>query len=195
MREIPLSRIPVFLTTTVFCRGDFRGRRPNLRRLANEGPQGPVGRKEVQSGPRRQRKGMARPLIPGVIPSRHINTRALFRTKRPHQTIPGEAANRASTSQAPRPDSEAGTNTRRPPGAPPIEDADKLSATHSEVESSMNHRRRRTVLRDACFSQEALDAFNSGDAYLRAAQNGLARATEQYVKDIRVSNFNSYICQ
>ena len=50
----------------------------------------------------------------------------------------------------------------------------------------MNHRRRRTVLRDACFSQEALDAFNSGDAYLRAAQNGLTRAMEQYVKDIRV---------
>ena len=44
-----------------------------------------------------------------------------------------------------------------------------------------------TVLHDACFSQEALDAFNTGDACLRAAQNGLARATEQYVKDIRVS--------
>ena len=49
-------------------------------------------------------------------------------------------------------------NTRRAPGAPPTEDADKLSATNSEVESAMNHRRRRTVLRDACFSQEALDA-------------------------------------
>ena len=59
----------------------------------------------------------------------------------------------------------------------------------------MNHRRRRTVLRDACFSQEALDAFNSGEAYLRAAQNGLARATDQYVKDVRVRKFwlNIYI--
>ena len=59
----------------------------------------------------------------------------------------------------------------------------------------MNDNRRRTVLRDACFSQEALDAFNLGDAYLRAAQNGLARATEQYVKDIRVRIFlvNIYI--
>ena len=57
----------------------------------------------------------------------------------------------------------------------------------------MNHRRRRTVLRDACFSQEALDVFNSGDAYLRATQNGLARATEQYVKDIRVRKFWSNI--
>ena len=137
----------------------------------------------------------APPYSPGVIPSRHINARALFRTKRPHRTISGEAANRASTSQAPKPGLEAEANTRHAPDAPPTEDADRLSATNSEVESAMNHRRRRTVLRDACFSQEALDAFNSGDAYLRAAQNGLARATEQYVKDIRVSKSDGYICE
>ena len=148
-----------------------------------------MGRKEVQSGPRRQRKGMARPLIPGVIPSRHIDTRAFFRTKRPRRTIPGEAANRASTSQAPKPGPEAEASARRAPDAPPTEDVDGLSATNSEVESAMNHRRRRTILRDTCFSQGALDAFNSGDAHLRAAQNGLARATEQYVKDIRVRKF------
>ena len=145
-----------------------------------------MGRKEVQPGPRRQRKGMARPLIPGVIPSRHINTRSLFRTKRPCRTISGEAANRASTSQAPKPGPEAEANTRRAPDAPPTEDVDRLSATNSEVESALNHRRRRTILRDACFSQEVLDAFKSGDAYLHAAQNGLTRAMEQYVKDIRV---------
>ena len=148
-----------------------------------------MGRKEVQSGPRRQCKGMARPLILGVIPSRHINTRALFRTKRPRWTISGEAANRASTSQAPKPGPEAEADTRRAPDAPPTENVDGLSATNSEVESAMNHRHRRTILRDACFSQEALDAFNSVDAYLRAAQNGLARATEQYVKDIQVRKF------
>ena len=72
------------------------------------------------------------------------------------------------------------------PDVPPKEDADRLSATNSKMESAMNHRRRRSVLRDACFSPEAFDAFNSGDAYIRAAQNGLARATNQYVKDIRV---------
>ena len=88
-----------------------------------------------------------------------------------------------------------GTSTRRAPGAPPTEDTDRLSATHFEVESAMNHRRCRTVLRDVCFSQEALDAFNSGDAYLRAAQNGLAKATEQYVKDIWVRKFDDYIYQ
>ena len=73
------------------------------------------------------------------------------------------------------------------PDNPPTEDADILSATNSEVESAMNHRRRRAVLRDACFSPEAFDAFNSGEAYLCAAQDGLARATDQYVKDVRVS--------
>ena len=132
---------------------------------------------------------MARPLIPGVIPSRNIDTRALFRIKRPCRTISGEAANRASTSQAPKPGPGAKVNARRVPDVPPTEDADGLSATNSEVESAMNHRRHWIILRDACFSREALDAFNSGDAYLRATQNGLARATEQYVKDIRVRKF------
>ena len=97
--------------------------------------------------------------------------------------------------QGSRPGSEAETDTGRALGAPPTKDADGLSATNSEVESALNHRRRRTVLRDACFSPEALDAFNTGDAYLRAAQNGLARAMEQYVKDIQVSKIEGYICQ
>ena len=121
------------------------------------------------------------------MPSRHTNAHALFRKKSARRTI--------STGQASRPGPEAEADTGHASGVPPTEDADWLSATNSEVESAMNHRRRRTVLRDACFSQEALDAFNTGDAYLRAAQNGLARATEQYVKDIRVRKFDGYICQ
>ena len=59
----------------------------------------------------------------------------------------------------------------------------------------MNHRRRRAVLRDACFSPEAFGAFNSGEAYLRVAQDGLARATDQYVKDVRVSKSDDYMYQ
>ena len=81
------------------------------------------------------------------------------------------------------------------PDAPPTEDADGLSATNSEVESAMNHKHRRAILCDACFSPEAFDAFNSGDAYIRAAQNGLARATDQYVRDIRVSKSDDYMYQ
>ena len=107
----------------------------------------------------------------------------------------GDVADHASTSRAPGPDIEAEANTGRTPDAPPTEDADRLSATNSEVESAMNHRRRRAVLRDACFSPEAFDAFNSGEAYLRAAQNGLARATDQYVKDVRVSKSDDYMYQ
>ena len=111
------------------------------------------------------------------------------------RTISREVANHASTSRAPGPDIEAEANTGRTLDGPPMEDADRLSATNSEVESAMNHRRRRAVLRDACFSQEAFDAFNSGDAYIRAAQNGLARATDQYVKDIQVRKSDNYVYQ
>src|SRR4051794_28429200 len=140
---------------------------------------------------------MVRHLIPRYHSQRHTNAHALFRKKIARRTISGEVANRASTNQAPKLGPEAEANMRRVPDAPPTKDADRLSATNSEVESAMIHRRRRTVLRDACFSREALDAFNSGDAYLRAAQDGLAKATEQYVKDIRVRKFwlNIYICQ
>ena len=107
----------------------------------------------------------------------------------------GEVANQASASHAPSRGPEVEANTRQEPDAPSTEDADRLSATRSEVESAMDHRRHRTVLCDACFSPEALSAFNVGDTHLRAARDGLTRATEQYVKDIRVRNFNSYICQ
>ena len=107
----------------------------------------------------------------------------------------GEAADHASTSWAPGPDIEAEADMGRTPDTPLTEDADRLSATNSEVESAMNHRHRQAVLRDACFSPEAFDAFNSGDAYLCAAQNGLARGTDQYVRDVRVSKSDNYMYQ
>ena len=109
--------------------------------------------------------------------------------KNARRTVSGEPAGHASTSRTPKPDSGAEANAATTLDGPPIEDADTMSAMNSEVESAMNHRRRQAVLHGTCFLQEAFDAFNSGDAYIRAAQNGLARATEQYVKDIRVRNF------
>ena len=115
--------------------------------------------------------------------------------KNARRAISGEVADHASTSRAPGPDIEAKADMGRTPDTPPIEDADRLSATNSEVESAMNHRRRRAVLLDACFSPEAFDAFNFGDMYLRAAQNGLARATDQYVRDVRVSKSDDYMYQ
>ena len=115
--------------------------------------------------------------------------------KNARRTITGEPAGHASSSRAPEPDSEADANVGTTPNVPPTEGADRLSATNSEVESAMNHRRRRAILRDPGFSEEAFDAFNSGDAYIRAAQNGLARATYQYVKDIRVRISDNYVYQ
>ena len=115
--------------------------------------------------------------------------------KNARRTVSGEPASHASTSRTLEPVLGADANMGTTPDVPPTEDADRLSATNFEVESAMNHRRRLAVLRDACFSQEAFDAFNSGDAYIRAAQNGLARATDQYVKDIRVRKSDNYVYQ
>ena len=70
---------------------------------------------------------------------------------------------------------------------PHIEDSDRISATNSEVESTMNHRCWRAALCDPGFSEEAFNTFSSGDAYIQATQDGLARATDHYLKDIRVS--------
>ena len=134
-------------------------------------------------------------MFPEKTPGRYINAHDFSRRKSARRTVPGEVANQASASQAPTPGPEEEASARREPDAPPMEDADRLSATRSEVESAMNHRRCRIVLRDACFSPEALNAFNAGDAHLRAAQDGLTKATEQYVKDIRVRNFNGCLCQ
>ena len=115
--------------------------------------------------------------------------------KNARRTLSGEPVGHASTSRATKSDLEADANVGPTLDVHPIEDADRLSATNSEVESAMNHRRRRAVLRDPGLSEEALDAINSRDAYIRAAQNGLARATDQYVKDIWVRKSNNYVYQ
>ena len=58
-----------------------------------------------------------------------------------------------SADQGSRPGPEAEADTGRASGAPPTEDVDGLSAPNSEMESALNHRRRRTILHDACFPQ------------------------------------------
>ena len=91
----------------------------------------------------------------------------------------GDPAGRTSISQVPDPASRAGADMGATPDCPPSEDSDNVSVTNSEVESAMNHRRRRAALRDPGFTKEAFNAFSSADAYIRAARDGLARATEQ----------------
>ena len=101
----------------------------------------------------------------------------------------GDPASHASTSRIPNPVSRVEANAEVTPDCPFKEDLDKVSATNSEVETAMNHRRRRAALRDPGFSKEAFNAFNSGVAYIRAARDGLSRATDQYLKDMRVSSY------
>lgn len=96
----------------------------------------------------------------------------------------GDPASRASTSQVPDTALRMGADTGVAPDCPPAEDSDDMSVTNSEVES---HRRRRAALRDPSFSKEAFNAFSSADAYIRAARDGLARATDQHLKDMQVS--------
>ena len=113
--------------------------------------------------------------------------------KRSSRTISGDSTNHASTSRVPEPVSRTEADTGPVPHSSLTEDAHILSATNSEVETTINHRRRRVVLRNNIFSEEAFNAFNSGDAYIRAAQGGLARAMDQYTKDMRVRNFDKYV--
>ena len=99
----------------------------------------------------------------------------------------GDPAGHASTSQVPDPAQRTGADTGVTPNCPSTECSDDMSVMNSEGESSMNHHCRRVVLRDPGFSKEAFDAFSLADAYIRAARDGLARATDQHLKDMRVS--------
>ena len=99
----------------------------------------------------------------------------------------GDPAGRASTSQIPDPALRKGADTRVMLDGPFAEDSDDVSITNSEVESTMNHRRRRAALRDPGFTKEAFNAFSSADAYIRAARDGLNRATVPHLKDMQVS--------
>ena len=99
----------------------------------------------------------------------------------------GDPAGHTSTSQIPHPVSRTKADAGVTPDCPSAEGLDDVSVTNSEVESTMNHQRRWADLRDPSFSEEAFNAFISGDAYIRAARDGLMRATGQYLKDMRVS--------
>ena len=105
----------------------------------------------------------------------------------------GDPANRASISQVPDPASRARADTRATPDCPPSEDLDNVSVTNSEVESAMNQQHWRAALRDPGFTKEAFNAFSSADAYIRAARDGLSRATDQHLKDMRVSTYCTYL--
>ena len=98
----------------------------------------------------------------------------------------GGPAGHTPNSQVPDPAAKTGADTGVMPDCPLVEDSDDVSGTNSEVESAMNHRRRRAILRDPSFTEEAFNALSSADAYIRAARDGLTRATNQHLKDVQV---------
>jgi hypothetical protein len=100
----------------------------------------------------------------------------------------GGSAGHAPNNQALEPAIKTRAGTGVTLDCPSAEDSDDVSVTNSEVESAMNHRRRRAALRDPGFTKGAFNAFSSADAYIRAARDGLTRATNQHLKDMRVSS-------
>ena len=82
------------------------------------------------------------------------------------RTISGGPAGHTSHSQGLDPAVKTGADAGVMPDCPPAEDSDDVSVTNLEVESAMNHRRRRAILQDPGFSKEAFNAFSSADAYI-----------------------------
>ena len=100
----------------------------------------------------------------------------------------GGPAGHTPSSQVPDPAEKTGADTGVMSDCPLAEDSDDVSVTNSEVESAMDHRRLRAALYDPDFTKEAFNAFNSADAYIRAARDGLTRAADQHLKDMWVSS-------
>ena len=120
-----------------------------------------------------------------IIPNCTFLTAPYFR-KSVRRTVSEDLAGLASTNPTPDPAPSTRDNTGAMPDCPLSGGSDNVSFTNSEVESAMNHRRRRAAMRDPNFTEEAFNAFSSADAYIRAARDGLAGATHQLSKDMRV---------
>ena len=99
----------------------------------------------------------------------------------------GDSAGRTPNNRDLDPTGEVGAAMGTTPDCPSAEGSEDMPVTNSEVESAMNHRRCRAVLRDPKFSEEAFNAFSSADAYIRAARDGLRKATKQHLTDVQVS--------
>jgi hypothetical protein len=111
------------------------------------------------------------------------------------RTISGDPAGYASTNPAPDPATRTRVDMDTTPDCPLQEDADNVSVTNSKVESAMHHQRWKEAMHDPSFTEEAFNALSSADAYIRAARDGLAGATHQLSKDMRVktlSRFNDH---
>ena len=70
----------------------------------------------------------------------------------------------------------------------PPEDSEDVSITNSEVESAMNHQRRKEALRHQAFSDQEFNALSSVDAYIGAARAGLEGAAKLISSSLEVSD-------
>ena len=89
--------------------------------------------------------------------------------KRLDGLCPGNPTSRAPDHQGSVPAKETGPDMGAALDCPSAEGLENMYVTNSEVERTMNHRCRRAVLQNPCFSKEAFGAFSSADAYIRAA--------------------------
>ena len=106
------------------------------------------------------------------------------------RTIFGGSSGHTSRSQDSNPATKTGADAEAKQDCPPAEDSDDVSVTNSEVESVMNHRCSRAILQDPGFLEESFNAFSSADAYIRAARDGINRATKQHLKDVQVNSLS-----
>ena len=72
------------------------------------------------------------------------------------------------------------------PSHPPHEDPNEVSATNSEVESAMNHRRLKEALRALAFPEKEFPTLGTVEVYSRAARDGLTGVARLFSKDIQV---------
>jgi hypothetical protein len=144
--------------------------------------------RQTKLRPSRRQRGMASQICPLPVTSNCDIVCLCLLRKSVRRTMSGRPAGHAPNSQASEPTIKTRADTGVTPDCPSAEDSDDVSVTNSEVESAMNHQRRRASLRDPGFTKEAFNAFSLADAYIRAARDGLTRATDQHLKDIRVSS-------
>ena len=89
------------------------------------------------------------------------------------------------------PSAQAKDPAKHTAAAVPPKDSDDVSVTNSEVESVINHRRRRESLRHVTFTDQEFNTFNSVNAYLGAARTGLDGVAGLFAAKVQVYNQNS----
>jgi hypothetical protein len=72
------------------------------------------------------------------------------------------------------------------PEVPQPESSGTCSATNSEIDSAMNHRRRKASLRNHVFSSQEFNALSSVDAYLGTVRFGFENTVDVLSKGLQV---------